>query len=184
MINQPPPQVSATLGAPKRGSAQRSTPYLHGVRQPLSGEADPVTITPSEGACPSSLKGRSARYSTNPQLEPIERYHWFDGDGVVHGIHIADGVARYSTYHYIQTPSFHAERAAGEAMWTRISEAPDPERAEIEDGGWIFSILSHPERERSKRILTDAERLTQGVVVAGDLPRLIPVGFHAGFVSL
>jgi carotenoid cleavage dioxygenase len=82
-----------------------------------------MTLTPSEGAWPPSLSGLFARNTPNPQFTPIGRYHWFDGDGMVHGVRFANGSARYGA-RYIQTPSFEAERAAGEAMWTGILEPP------------------------------------------------------------
>ena len=31
----------------------------------------------------------------NPSRKPDGLYHWFDGDGMVHGVHINDGTATY-----------------------------------------------------------------------------------------
>ena len=52
-------------------------------------------------------------------------YHWFDGDGMVHGVRFDDGAARYVNK-YIRTAGFEAEAAEGRALWTGILEPPRP----------------------------------------------------------
>ena len=38
------------------------------------------------GELPSEISGMFVRNGPNPQFSPIGNYHWFDGDGMVHGI--------------------------------------------------------------------------------------------------
>lgn len=104
-------------------TSPNGNPYLNGIHTPVMGEYSFETILPVEGEWPKSLKGLFARNTPNPQFEPIGKYHWFDGDGMVHGIRFEGGSARYSA-RYIQTPYFKAEQEAGEAIWTGILEPP------------------------------------------------------------
>src|SRR6266508_5226422 len=47
------------------------------------------------GEIPKDLEGVYLRNGPNPILEPRGRYHWFDGDGMVHAIAFRDGKATY-----------------------------------------------------------------------------------------
>ena len=47
------------------------------------------------GEIPRDLNGTFFRAGPNPAFEPEGRYHWFDGDGMVHAIKIEDGRASY-----------------------------------------------------------------------------------------
>lgn len=39
----------------------------------------------------------------NPALTPVGGYHWFDGDGMLHGVRIKDGRASYAN-HFVSVP--------------------------------------------------------------------------------
>ena len=58
-------------------------PYLAG---PYSPTHDELTLTDLEvvGEIPDDLNGVYERNGPNPQHDPKGRYHWFDGDGMVH----------------------------------------------------------------------------------------------------
>ena len=62
-------------------------PYLLGAFAPTQEE---LTLTDLEvvGEIPEDLNGVYVRNGPNPQFEPNGRYHWFDGDGMVHAVHI------------------------------------------------------------------------------------------------
>ena len=64
------------------------------------------------------------RNGSNPKFAPRGRYHWFDGDGMLHALHFDGGTARYSN-RYVSTEALATETAAGEALWTGINERPD-----------------------------------------------------------
>ena len=46
-----------------------------------------------EGRWPTALSGTYLRTGPNPFGDPGENYHWFLGDGMVHGIRLGDGRA-------------------------------------------------------------------------------------------
>ncbi|RYZ64945.1 MAG: 9-cis-epoxycarotenoid dioxygenase, partial [Proteobacteria bacterium] len=74
-----------------------------------------------EASSPTDLEGTFVRNGANPLLVPKGRYHWFDGDGMVHGIQIGGGQATYRN-RYVRTEALVAEREAGEPLWTGILE--------------------------------------------------------------
>jgi len=63
------------------------------------------------------------RNGPNPQWSPIGRYHWFDGDGMLHGVRISNGKASYRN-RYVRTKGWQIEHEAGEAVWTGLLEPP------------------------------------------------------------
>lgn len=97
--------------------------YLEGAFAPIH---DEISVDRCEviGELPPDLAGMFVRNGSNPRFAPKGRYHWFDGDGMLHGVHIEDGVARYAN-RYVQTEGLRAETDAGEALWTGIMERPD-----------------------------------------------------------
>ena len=60
------------------------------VRQEVTAHDLPVT-----GTIPDHLDGRYLRIGPNPAGDPGEDYHWFLGQGMVHGVRIADGRAAW-----------------------------------------------------------------------------------------
>ncbi len=85
------------------------------------------------GELPRELRGLYVRNSPNPQFAPIGKYHWFDGDGMVHGIRLEDGRASYMN-RWVRTCGFEAEREAGKALWTGILEPLRPEAMSLPGG--------------------------------------------------
>ena len=67
-------------------------PYLTGNYAPV---ADEATVTDLEvtGGIPDALDGLYLRTGPNPLGPPLEPYHWFIGDGMVHGIQLSGGRA-------------------------------------------------------------------------------------------
>ncbi len=104
---------------------QRSR-YLEGNYAPIDSEITSV-LAPVFGAVPSDLRGTFARNGSNPRFEPKGRYHWFDGDGMIHAVEFADGTATYRNK-WVRTDAFAQEAAAGESLWTGIMEPPDLSR--------------------------------------------------------
>jgi carotenoid cleavage dioxygenase len=94
-------------------------PYLLGNFAPVRDERDDtLDVT---GAIPPELDGLLLRNGPNPVLDPDPvRYHWFLGDGMLHGIELAKGAARYRN-RWVRTSAACA--ALGEPAPT---DAPPP----------------------------------------------------------
>jgi carotenoid cleavage dioxygenase len=60
-----------------------NNPFLGGLFAPVSREitADELSVI---GEIPKDLEGVYLRNGPNPTLEPRGRYHWFDGDALLH----------------------------------------------------------------------------------------------------
>jgi len=103
--------------------APPQSPYLKGNYAPVHSEiaAEDLKVI---GEIPQDLAGTFVRNSSNPRFAPKGRYHWFDGDGMVHGVHIARGAASYRN-RWVRTKAFLEEERAGEPLWTGVSERPD-----------------------------------------------------------
>lgn len=93
-------------------------PYLHGLFAPTLDEVSAAEL-PVEGELPRDLFGAYFRNGPNSVFEPKNRYHWFDGDGMVHGIWFADGQARYAN-RWIRTRGFELERERQAAVWPGV----------------------------------------------------------------
>jgi carotenoid cleavage dioxygenase len=63
------------------------------------------------------------RNGPNPQHQPIGQYHWFDGDGMLHGVEINNGQAIYRN-RYVRTRGWKIENEAGKAVWSGLLEPP------------------------------------------------------------
>ncbi|MEM8493101.1 MAG: carotenoid oxygenase family protein [Pseudomonadota bacterium] len=89
-------------------------PYLHGVYAPTTQQltADVLEV---EGELPADLKGAYFRNGPNPQYQPKNRYHPFDGDGMVHAIYFDSGSARYRN-RYVHTDAWIDESERGNSI--------------------------------------------------------------------
>ena len=98
-------------------------PYLDGNFAPVSKEitADIKVI----GELPKELSGMFVRNGPNPQFPPIGKYHWFDGDGMLHGVRISNGKASYCN-RFVRTKGYQIEHDAGHAIWSGLLEPPQP----------------------------------------------------------
>jgi carotenoid cleavage dioxygenase-like enzyme len=99
-------------------------PFLGGVFAPISTEitADELPVI---GEIPRDLDGIYLRNGPNPIFQPRGRYHWFDGDGMVHAIEFHNGKAVYRN-RWIRTDGFVAEQVAGKSIWPGLMDRPDP----------------------------------------------------------
>jgi carotenoid cleavage dioxygenase-like enzyme len=95
-------------------------PFLQGNFAPwrMEGDAPDLEVI---GALPRELAGTYFRNGPNPAFEPIGRYHWFDGDGMIHAIRIADGRAHYRN-RWVASEGLQEERAAGHALYPGLLE--------------------------------------------------------------
>lgn len=95
-------------------------PYLDGNFAPIHKEITTDTLKVI-GELPDDLSGMFVRNGPNPQWTPVGQYHWFDGDGMLHGVRISNGKATYCN-RYVQTKGWKIEQEAGLALWTGVLE--------------------------------------------------------------
>ena len=87
--------------------------YLDGNFGPVREELTLADL-PVTGALPEYLDGRYLRNGPNPVVDPDPAtYHWFTGTGMVHGVRIEGGRARWYRNRYVRNAS--TARALGEA---------------------------------------------------------------------
>jgi carotenoid cleavage dioxygenase-like enzyme len=86
-------------------------PFLAGNYAPVSEERT-ETALPVTGRVPAELRGRYLRIGPNPFTEPTGPYHWFLGDGMVHGVELGGGAARWYRNRWVRTDEI--ARALGE----------------------------------------------------------------------
>src|SRR5713226_7478066 len=111
-------------------------PFLRGIFAPISTEisADDLKVI---GEIPKDLDGIYLRNGPNPIFQPRGRYHWFDGDGMVHAIEFHEGKATYRN-RWIRTEGFLAEQKAHRAIWPGLMDRPDPSvPAGAGSDGWL-----------------------------------------------
>ncbi|MFT5685429.1 MAG: carotenoid cleavage dioxygenase-like enzyme [Myxococcota bacterium] len=93
-------------------------PYLHGLFAPVTGETAAEDL-PVEGELPADLRGAYFRNGPNSRFAPKNRYHWFDGDGMIHAVWFDGGKARYAN-RWIDTWGSGKEQTAGEGIWPGV----------------------------------------------------------------
>lgn len=75
-------------------------------------ELPPTECHVIHGTLPPSLNGAYIRNGPNPQFLPRGPYHLFDGDGMLHAIHISDGKATLCS-RYVRTYKYEVEKERG-----------------------------------------------------------------------
>jgi carotenoid cleavage dioxygenase len=77
-------------------------PYLTGIFAPITKEMT-LTDLAVTGTIPPALDGRYLRIGPNPVAANPASYHWFIGDGMVHGIRIQNGRALWYKNRWIRS---------------------------------------------------------------------------------
>lgn len=98
--------------------------YLQGLYEPVADEQD-AAATVVAGEIPTELRGMYVRNGPNPRFPPVGHYHWFDGDGMVHGVALTDAGPRYVN-RYVRGAAFAEETKAGAPLWRGLMEPFDP----------------------------------------------------------
>ncbi|KAK9092065.1 hypothetical protein Syun_026976 [Stephania yunnanensis] len=95
--------------------------YLSGNFAPVRDETPPSANLPVEGHLPECMNGEFVRVGPNPKFAPVAGYHWFDGDGMVHGLRIKDGKATYVS-RYVRTSRIKQEEFFGGAKFMKVGD--------------------------------------------------------------
>jgi carotenoid cleavage dioxygenase len=114
-------------------SSQLTTPFhLDGNYRPVTTELTESNLR-VEGTIPEQLNGRYLRNGPNPR-PGTPSAHWFYGDGMIHGVELSGGHARWYRNRWVRTtsftdnatllrPDFGVDRAAGLANTNVIAHA-------------------------------------------------------------
>jgi carotenoid cleavage dioxygenase len=78
--------------------------YHEGIYAPVERELTETQLR-VEGAIPPELRGVYLRNGPNPATAPDPRQHWFSGDGMVHGVRLEDGRAKWYRNRWVRTAS-------------------------------------------------------------------------------
>lgn len=105
-----------------RTTAWPDDPFLKGAYAPTS-EEHTLENLKVVGKLPAGLEGLYLRNGPNPQFPPPGRYHWFDGDGMLHGVRIAGGKVSYRN-RWIRTAGWQAEHAAKKGLYAGLGDPP------------------------------------------------------------
>ncbi|WP_419816353.1 carotenoid oxygenase family protein [Glacieibacterium sp.] len=84
-------------------------PLLTGIHQPMTEELTLLGLA-VEGVIPPELDGRYVRIGPNPVAADPRTYHFFTGDGMLHGIRIADGQAHWYRNRWIRSSTVAKQR--------------------------------------------------------------------------
>lgn len=137
--------------------------YLEGNFAPVTEE---VTITDLEvtGSVPTELDGRYLRNGPDPLRAPDpDTYHWFTGDGMLHGIRLSDGRAVWYRNRWVRSAA--AAEALGE---------PRPGRPVAEDDfGPNTNVVRH-----AGTVLALVEAGPRPYEITPELGTVGPVDFH------
>jgi carotenoid cleavage dioxygenase-like enzyme len=95
----------------------RPHPYLTGIYEPMTQELVIEDLTVA-GTIPPELNGRYLRIGPNPIAADPKSHHWFLGDGMVHGVRLQEGRARWYRNRWIRS------KAVGRML--EVPAAPGP----------------------------------------------------------
>jgi len=120
-------------------TAEPANPYLEGFLAPVSAEVTATDLSVT-GHIPDHLDGRYLRNGPNPaaEVDPAT-YHWFSGDGMVHGVALQGGQARWYRNRWVRSQSVCA--TLGEPAPARLNP-----RAGMLGLGANTNVLTHAGR--------------------------------------
>ena len=115
-------------------------PFLRGNFAPWreEGVTDGLQVI---GEIPRDLNGTFFRAGPNPYFEPAGRYHWFDGDGMIHAIKIENGRASYRN-RWVESDGLVEEKKAGHALYRGLAALSGTEAPTIKVTG-NTNIVAH-----------------------------------------
>ncbi len=96
-----------------------SNVYLEGPFAPVAEEVTAFDL-PVDGSIPADLNGRFLRIGPNPVLpEDPATYHWFTGNGMVHGVRLREGRAEWYRNRFVRDDQVVAARGGPETPGPR-----------------------------------------------------------------
>jgi carotenoid cleavage dioxygenase-like enzyme len=137
-----------------------TSPYLSGNFAPATEEVTAVDL-PVTGTIPPELNGRLLRNGPNPRgVEDPATYHWFTGEGMVHGLRLRDGRAEWYRNRWVVDDEGHGPNTnvIGHAgrTWALVESGPIPVELTYDlgslgpnpfDGTLDGGFTAHPKRD-------------------------------------
>lgn len=162
-------------------------PHLLGSFAPVTEQVDVADLEVT-GEIPASLDGLYVRNGPNPRFTPIGSYLYpIDGDGMLHGVWLSEGRARYRN-RFVRTPAMRAEERAGHALWGGVESMimPDADQVGPELAGDFKDLPDINVVRHAGRLLALAESACPFQVDAGlttlgreDFGGALPAGITA-----
>ncbi len=141
----------------KRIGTGEPHPFLSGLHVPMR-EEKTLTDLAVTGRIPAALDGRYLRIGPNPVEADPRGYHWFVGDGMVHGIAIKDGKALWYRNRWIRSMSVGAalgtppapgpRRGHGDTVNTNVVDIAGRTWALVEAGSYPVELSDTLEDQR------------------------------------
>jgi carotenoid cleavage dioxygenase-like enzyme len=110
-------------------AVHQPNPVLRGNYAPIERELTLADL-PVIGEIPKDLNGVYVRNGPNRRYAAAGRYHWFDGDGMLHGAWFENGKVTYRN-RWVRARGFEEEGAAGRALWEGVMEPPRRDRPDM-----------------------------------------------------
>jgi 8'-apo-carotenoid 13,14-cleaving dioxygenase len=126
-----------------------SHPFLSGIHEPMKQELSLENLAVT-GAVPTELDGRYLRIGPNPATPPqAASYHWFMGDGMVHGVRLKGGKAMWYRNRWIRSNSVAPVLGEAPAPGPRNSPSDTVNTNVVGHAGGIWAMVesgSYPVR--------------------------------------
>lgn len=112
--------MTTTAGLAGGVTNTANQPDLLGNLAPVADELGPTECAVT-GRVPEGLRGTFVRNGPNPLFEPIGRYNFLDGDGMLHGITFRDRSVTYRN-RWIRSKGLSAEIAVGHGIYPGLGD--------------------------------------------------------------
>jgi carotenoid cleavage dioxygenase-like enzyme len=109
--------------------AKPDHPLLSGTFGPVTEEVD-LDDFEVIGEIPTDLNGVFVRNGPNARYLKEGRYHWFDGDGMLHATYFDRGRVLYRN-RYVRTRCFEEESRANRSLWPGLLDPPRSDRPDM-----------------------------------------------------
>jgi len=155
-----------------QGGTITRNPYLEGNFGPVHDEVTAFDLEVT-GTLPAQLDGRYLRNGPNPIDADPAKYHWFTGDGMVHGIRLRDGRAEWYRNRWVRSgrvPAALGEPDPGGPRTEGMDNAPNTNVIGL--AGRTFAIVE----AGAKPVELDDELATVGRC---DFDGTLPNGYTA-----
>ena len=124
-----------------RMTADAPNPYLVGIHAPMASELtiDDLSVT---GTIPAALNGRYIRIGPNPAAPAHHAsYHWFTGDGMVHGVKLKGGKAEWYRNRWIKSKKVTAALGLADTPGPRHGPSDTVNTNVLSHAGAIWALV-------------------------------------------